>query len=439
MFDALKILKPAWYFNHSKVQDIWTDMSNVSPENGQYLLPDDRFISTSGKLTDQAYRLLQLHVPSDAPKPLKVNSISVRDEYTFIAKYFNKIWLPYYYLNRICRLKNPIIESIACIRALSIKRFEWSKVHKEVDSLPESRIADTPLVAVIIPTLNRFEHLENALADLYVQDYNNFEIIVVDQSDQVPASFLEHHKQKIIYIHQKERALWKARNEAVESTKAEYLLFFDDDSRVESTWISSHMRAIVNYQADISSGISLSKKGDNIPENYQYFRLSDQLDTGNVMIKRDVFRKTGLFDRQFEKQRMGDGEFGLRAMLAGFKNVSNPRAQRIHLKVPSGGLRQHGHWDGWRSKKLLSPKPVPSVLYYCRRYWGNKVARRFVMVNIAPSIIPYGVKSRKWLLIFFVPFLPLILVVLTIQVWRSWHLSSKMLKQGPLIKHLSEN
>lgn len=439
MFDALKILKPAWYFNHSEVQNIWTDMSNVRPIDGQYLLPDDRFKSTPGKLADQAYRSLQLHVASGGSKKLNINRISVGDEYTFIAKYFNKIWLPYYYINRICRLKNPFVETYAFVRALSIKRFEWSKVHKEDNSLPEPQITETPLVAVIIPTLNRFEHLENALADLYVQDYTNFEIIVVDQSDQVPASFLEHHKEKIIYIHQKEKALWMARNQAVQSTKAEYLLFFDDDSRIESTWISNHLRAIRHYQADISSGISLSRKGDKVPANYQYFRLSDQLDTGNVMIKRDVFRKTGLFDRQFEKQRMGDGEFGLRAMLAGFKNISNPHAQRIHLKVPSGGLRQHGHWDGWRSKKLFSPKPVPSVLYFCRRYWGNKVARRFLLVNIAPSIIPYSVKSRKWLLIFYVPFLPLILVVLTIQVWRSWHLSGKMLKQGPLIQHLSDS
>ena len=90
--------------------------------------------------------------------------------------------------------------------------------------------------------------------------------------------------------------------------------------------------------------------------------MSDQLDTGNVLLKRGVFKKIGLFDRQYEKQRMGDGEYGLRAYLEGFLNISNPYAQRLHLKVGTGGLRQMGSWDGFRPKNWFGPRPVPSVL-----------------------------------------------------------------------------
>ena len=36
------------------------------------------------------------------------------------------------------------------------------------------------------------------------------------------------------------------------------------------------------------------------------------------------------FDKQFEKMRMGDGEFGVRAYLKGYKNISNPNAYRKH-------------------------------------------------------------------------------------------------------------
>lgn len=101
----------------------------------------------------------------------------------------------------------------------------------------------------------------------------------------------------------------------------------------------------------MSSGVSLSTVGAEIPENYSYFCWSSQLDTGNVLLKKDIFRKIGLFDRQFEKQRMGDGEYGLRAYLAGYKNISNPKAKRIHLKVSQGGLRvKGGSWDAWRPK-----------------------------------------------------------------------------------------
>src|SRR3546814_19276689 len=81
----------------------------------------------------------------------------------------------------------------------------------------------------------------------------------------------------------------------------------------------------------------------------------------------DVCSSDLLFDRQFEKQRMGDGEFGLRAYLSGCIGISNPNAKRIHLKVGNGGLRQIGSWDGFRPTKLFATRPIPRLLYLPRR------------------------------------------------------------------------
>ena len=53
----------------------------------------------------------------------------------------------------------------------------------------------------------------------------------------------------------------------------------------------------------------------------------------NVLIKKVVFDKCGLFDRQFEKQRMGDGEFGTRIYLSGFKNISNPKVKLFYSDI----------------------------------------------------------------------------------------------------------
>ena len=72
--------------------------------------------------------------------------------------------------------------------------------------------------------------------------------------------------------------------------------------------------------------------------------------------------------------RMGDGEFGYRAYINGFKNISNPKAPRIHLKVSSGGLREMGSWDGFRPTKWFAPKPVPSVLYFFSKYFPRETA-----------------------------------------------------------------
>ena len=133
---------------------------------------------------------------------------------------------------------------------------------------------------------------------------------------------------------------------------------------------------------------------------------------------------------------MGDGEFGLRAYLSGFKNISNPKAKRVHLKVSQGGLRQMGSWDGWRPKKLFSPRPIPSVLYLSRNYFGKKASIYLILINILPSIVPIKYKSNRLLKLFTFLMFPILMPFVFTQVWISWWLSSKKLKQGPLIEPL---
>ena len=127
---------------------------------------------------------------------------------------------------------------------------------------------------------------------------------------------------------------------------------------------------------------------------------------------------------------MGDGEYGLRCYLNGYKNISNYKAKRIHLKVSEGGLRQMGSWDGWRPKKILGPRPVPSVLYLSRKYFGNELTRFYIFKSILPSLIPYKFKGNRILKFIAFLFLPLFLPLVIFQVKLSWSRSTKMLNSN---------
>ena len=235
-------------------------------------------------------------------------------------------------------------------------------------------------------------------------------------------------------IHQKVPGLWKARNLAIRNARGEYILFFDDDSRIGSDWIKEHLKSIDYFKADLSAGVSISKVGDSIPEHYNYFRLADQLDTGNVLIKLEVFKKCGLFDLQFEGMRMGDGEFGARAYINGFKSINNPKAWRLHLKGSTGGLRDMGSWDGMRPMKWFSVRPVPSIPYYFRKYWGNRAALYKIIQTLPFSLISYSQKGKffghLFSLLLFLIFFPLVFI----QLLRSWQISSSMLDEGSKIE-----
>ena len=132
---------------------------------------------------------------------------------------------------------------------------------------------------------------------------------------------------------------------------------------------------------------------------------------------------------------MGDGEFGLRAYLNGFKSINNPKAERIHLKVSSGGLRELGSWDGVRSTKLMQPIPIPSTLYFFRKYWGWKKTILYLLQTIPLSLSPYHLKGSKIGMILSLSILFFLFPFILLKIFWSWVISNKMLKKGPLIEN----
>lgn len=399
------------------------------------LKPDLHFDSELARDYDLSWQALQKGYIGTAETYTAFQKLPVKDEYRFIRKYFNGTWATYVLLLRLLGFKNPFKEIAGWSATKKIKRSDYLKTplsYPTWENFDSTLVKEKPLVSVVIPTLNRYKYLKDVLTDLENQDYKNFEVIVVDQSEPFQKDFYDQFELDLNLIHQKEKALWLARNTAIQKSKGDYILLFDDDSRIDIDWITNHLKCLDFFKADISSGVSISTQGAEIPENYAFFRISDQLDTGNVLLKKSIFKTTDLFDRQFEKQRMGDGEFGLRAYLQGFLNISNPKAKRLHLKVGSGGLREMGSWDGFRPKKWFAPRPIPSVLYLFRKYHGNQQSRYALLKTIPPSVMPYRFKKNKKMLVFGAIISVFLSPIIFIQVCISWHRSSKKLKQGPL-------
>ena len=365
--------------------------------------------------------------------------IPLEDEYRFIRTYFNKLWVYYTLIIRLVTFHNPIKELQAFLKTKNTKQqnvFNEYIKYLEWNHFKSALLQQQPKISVVIPTLNRYTYLKDVLHDLEQQDYTNFDVLVVDQSEPFQASFYKQFKLNLNVMHQKEKALWLARNTAIKASGANYFLLFDDDSRVEKDWITNHLKCIDFFKAEISSGTSISVVGAKVPDSYRYFKLSEQIDTGNVLIKRAVFEQIGLFDRQFEKQRMGDGEFGLRAYLAGFLNISNPTAERLHLKVATGGLRQMGSWDGFRPKKWFAPRPIPSVVYLFRTYFGNTLTRYALLKAVPPSLISYKYKGNAKMMLLGYMLSVLLFPLVLFQVSKSWKLATKKLKEGAKIEKL---
>jgi glycosyltransferase involved in cell wall biosynthesis len=442
LFHHLKYLQPTHYFQLYRKDgtSIFPKYKHLHEEIVAQLQPEPNFKSEKAREYDLSWQAIHKGYTGSAETYTAFEKLPLVDNYLFLRKYFNPAWVLYVLVLRLISFKNPFAEISGWWKSRDARRSNYQEqplVHQGWTPFQSDLLLEKPKVSVVIPTLNRYEYLKDVLTDLEKQDYRNFEVIVVDQSTPFHEDFYSHFKLDLTLVRQTERALWLARNHAIEISKGEFLLLFDDDSRVAPNWITNHLKCLDFFNAEISSGVSLSAVGAEVPKNYSYFRISDQIDTGNVLLKKQVFRDIGLFDRQFEKQRMGDGEFGLRAYINGFKNISNPFAERIHLKVGSGGLREMGSWDAFRPKKLFAPRPIPSVLYLYRKYFGRKRALLAIYRSVPQSIIPYRYKKNKKMLVLGMLISLFLFPFVVLQVFISWRLATRKLREGAMIEELN--
>ena len=440
-FKFLTYLQPTHYFRLFK-----KDKSSVFPKIQalpesvvNQLKRDGGYSSKSAQDYDLSWRLVQKGYIGQAACYKEFKKLPLKDEYRFIRKNFHQAWVLYVLLIRLVSFKNPFKELAAFFRTKEVQRVDEHQnpfQYTDYNDFKSKLIQQQPLVSVVIPTLNRYRYLKDVLKDLEQQEYTNFEVIVVDQSEPFQKEFYDECQLNLHLIHQEEKALWLARNKAIQQSQGNYILLFDDDSRVDTNWISQHLKTLDYFRADLSSGVSISTQGAKVPANYAHFGVSSQLDTGYVLLKKEIFRQLGLFDRQFEKQRMGDGEFGMRVYLAGIKSVSNPFASCVDVKAGTGGLREMGSWDAFRPTKLFSPRPIPSVIYFFRRYFGKRATKMALLRMVPLSILPYQFKKNKPLLIIGVLLSFLLLPLICYQVVKSWRLANVKLREGPRIEEL---
>ena len=443
----LKLIKPIWYHSifTKNSNNIWINYLDIDEKFTEKLNICDKYSTIEMTFFDASYQLIQTgYVDKNIDKKnISINfnncekQFSIEDQYLFIRRMFKPFWVYYAIFLRIIFLKVRINDFLSIIHTRKVLPLQLNNniEYDDYGLYKSDLIKQKPLISIILPTLNRYENLQKVIEDLEKQTYKNFELIIIDQSEPFRSDVYNSLGFKVKVLRQKDKALWKARNLGLRKSKGNFFLFLDDDSKLNSNWIYEHIKCIDYFNADISAGISISKIGAPIPYNYKYFRLADQLDTGNVLIKKRVFEKCGLFDLQFEKMRMGDAEFGLRAKLNGFKSINNPLSKRIHYKVKTGGLREIGSWDGLRPKNFLETRPIPSVLYFYRNYWSDDNAFYFLIQTIPFSLSPYTLKGRfKGNILSFILFIYFSPIVL-IQVVRSWFISSEMIKKGSKIEN----
>lgn len=218
-----------------------------------------------------------------------------------------------------------------------------------------------PNVSIIILAFNSIEFIESCLESLFTQDYNSFEVILIDNgSKDGTANFIKERYPKIKLIENKRNlGACRARNQGIEIAKGNWMLTLDCDIILEKDFLKNIMRLTENLGESVgiiqpkiltkdkktiySCGIYLSKflrrfydigrgnfdKGQFSTVRYVFGACSAAAFYNKKMLE-EIKEKTGYFDERFFFL-VEDVDVAWRAQTKGWKAVYYPEATCYHI------------------------------------------------------------------------------------------------------------
>jgi glycosyltransferase involved in cell wall biosynthesis/peptidoglycan/xylan/chitin deacetylase (PgdA/CDA1 family) len=239
-------------------------------------------------------------------------------------------------------------------------------------------------MSVIVPTYQRGPVVAELIAALCRQEYDGaFEVVVIidgstDDTEQRLAATSTRFPMRVIW--QPNGGLAHARNQGAAAANGEILVFLDDDMEPDAHFLSEHDRSH-REGADVVAGAvplhpdstrSMLADGVAAWAEARSRRLSgagyvlrfNEIVSGQVSIRRDVFERLEGFDERFTaggSYGNEDLDFGHRLLLAGYHPVFNPRAvsRQRYVVTAAAHLRQYA--DAGQADVALARK-YPALL-----------------------------------------------------------------------------
>ncbi|MDH4264510.1 MAG: glycosyltransferase family 2 protein, partial [Deltaproteobacteria bacterium] len=258
---------------------------------------------------------------------------------------------------------------------------------EEVEFLEFPRFQQ-PVVSVIIPVWNKWEYTYNCLCSLLkYTDKVPYEIIIVNNaSDDETPQMLAKVRNIWVINNETNFGFTEACNIGAKASTGEFLLFLNNDTEVRKGWLS----AMINLaKIDKSIGLiggkliypdgKLQEAGGivwNDPENlafiygkyddpnkweYNFVKEVDYCSGACILVRKDLFKKVGLFDTRFAPAYFEDTDLAFRIRELGYKVMYQPKAEIIHFEGLSAGtdtlqgvkkyqiVNQNKFYDKWRS------------------------------------------------------------------------------------------
>lgn len=285
-----------------------------------------------------------------------------------------------------------------------------------------------PNVSIVLPTYNRANLLPRSIQSILSQAYQDFEIIVIDDAstDNTEEVIRKLNERRIVYVKQSlNRGEAAARNVGIGLAKGRYIAFQDSDDESLPERIEREVKVLKanNSQVGIvyTDAYRIQKDGRSFIFRSPHIRPKDcliyldalnyrvkNIGIGTSMIRRECFKKVGLFDEKLKY--FVDLDFFIRASkyfqfyhipmpLLKYYEEGNNEDKLINAIEARKIILEKYYEDINKNKKTLSIHyfNIGNDLCYAGQ---TKLGRRYIIKSIAA----YPIKV-KYLTGFFISFL----------------------------------
>ncbi len=259
------------------------------------------------------------------------------------------------------------------------------------------------MISVLIATKNRPEEIISCIKSLLKNSYQDFEIIVIDQSTNLKTRnvLLSLRDNRIIYIQNITGGKSSTLNRGISIARGNIFAFTDDDCIVNSSWLATIERTFTQqanvdaifgktlpylpnqHKDQICPCIFLNKDKKTITKlciHYQYIGFGN-----NMAVRKSVFNTLGNFKQWLGPGSIGsnaeDAEFALRLLSCGKKILYSPQMVVFHNK--------------WLTPEEMRKQNLSyacgEMACYCYFYFQNHLfAKPIVLENIHDSFQKAG-------------------------------------------------
>ena len=345
-------------------------------------------------------------------------TISAKDRYTFYIKNY-KIDHSFFMLYRKGFWK------LSEWNALFYAKKNYKKRGKLPVIAPRKlkEIQGKPTVSYIIPTMMRQDFTLNLLNDLKNQTYLPNQVIVVDATPENSRDEslydATNYPFEVIFKWQTTKGSCRARNEAIDLCTGDYIVFGDDDIRIQPNFIENHIRLLQTYNAGACNGLDimaenmqqnlddLAKRLEKIENERWYVGATQSFSNANSCVRREYVTQLVGNDINYDGGYGEDSDFGISLTKIGVSVLHNPFSVNLHLKPPQGGYRFWGSqakimgkkrkaqpWELDTPVKRIRPVPSPTIMYQIHKQFTPQQLVEYKHKYFAL----YLFKGKKWLI-----------------------------------------